>query len=323
MPQGSLLGPVLFALSIDGVFSLDLHHGTRVIGYADDILLLRHTATPLDQAKLQENLTRVNEFLHSVGLVLNPGKCKLLNVALKGSHHLSDALIVDGTPIEESSSLRYLGVLLDNRLSMEAHWSAAAASAKAAIGALSRLVHRDPVALKFPYQERIVSAFFHSLPFLPPTTQAGWRRLNGIASFTAHLVTNQWSVHGLAAVAEAGLRAPGELCFEQSLRFMYQCVTGKRRWGVWFHLEQRQGRVTANRSEGMRHGLELQPVHCRHKTFEKLQPARLTSLWNALPFQQAGISPESAFKSLTSFTSSLPALFQALTTAQRSTFSDS
>ena len=252
-----------------------------------------------------------------------PDKCKYLNVSLKGSHHLANPLILDKKPIEESESMRYLGVLLDTHLSMESHWSAASASAKAAIGALSRLVHRDPATLKFLYQERIVSVFLHSLPFLPPTTQAGWRRLVGVSSFTSHLITNRWDLHGLAAVADAGIQAPGELCFQHSLRFLYQCIIGRRRWGTWLELDQRDGTVTANRSQGLRHGLELRPLNCRHKTLDKLQPVRLVQLWNALPFQQAGITPKTAFRSLSAFTDALPALFQALSTAQRSTFSAS
>ena len=56
VPQGSLLGPLLFNVALDDVFRLHLSPGTRLNSYADDIVLIRHTRRPTDQETLRHAL---------------------------------------------------------------------------------------------------------------------------------------------------------------------------------------------------------------------------------------------------------------------------
>ncbi len=41
VPQGSILGPLLFLIYIDNITKMDLSAGSRFVLYADDILLYR------------------------------------------------------------------------------------------------------------------------------------------------------------------------------------------------------------------------------------------------------------------------------------------
>ena len=312
VPQGSLLGPSLFALAIDDVFHLPLHAGTKIVGYADDLLLLRTTATAGDQAKLQEDVLRVEDFLGTLGLQLNTEKCQVLQVSLSPRPAPQAQLLLAGGPVQPVRSMRYLGVIFDNRLNFEQHWSAVAASSKRALGAIARLVHFNERALRHLYQERVAAVFLHSIPFTPPTTQKGWRRVCGVASFAGHLISNNWRRHGLAAIEEAGLTAPTELCFAQAMRFLWKCRAGRRVSGVWLTPLEREGRVTELRSQGELQGHEL-VVHVPHSaTWAALQPVRLLELWNGLDFAAAGTTREDCLRSLPALTSALPALFRAL-----------
>ena len=105
VPQGSLLGPLLFNLATDDIASVKLSQGTRLVQYADDLLLIRHTASARDQAALQEDVSAISTFLSSIGLTLNASKSKLLNVSLRGKHVFSNPLHIGDEPLEQVEEL--------------------------------------------------------------------------------------------------------------------------------------------------------------------------------------------------------------------------
>ncbi len=66
--QGSLLGPFLFNVLIDGVFGLDLESKAIRVGYADDLLLISSLSTECEWLLLQRDLNRIALFYSSLGL---------------------------------------------------------------------------------------------------------------------------------------------------------------------------------------------------------------------------------------------------------------
>ena len=55
VPQGSLLGPLLFIIYVNEVADLPLSPGSKIVMYADDILLYRPISSAADFACLQED----------------------------------------------------------------------------------------------------------------------------------------------------------------------------------------------------------------------------------------------------------------------------
>ena len=318
-PQGAGLSAILFRTAIDGVFSLELNESTRLLLYADDLLLLARSETLEDCRKIQQDLDKITDFLAQLGLSLNVGKCKALNISLDPrGHQLPCPLFVNQVEIPLCQELRYLGVTLDPRLNFSLHWDRVAASTKAAVGALSRLVSGHSKALAFLYNQQIVSRLLHSLPYVPPSTQRSWARLNGVTSFCAHLCLNRWDLHGLEITRKAGLTPPSEICFIQGLRYLYKCIYGGQRYGVW--IREGEGLIEAResrRSERLklreqRPSWFLSPPDTHLQPWKQLQPVRLVLTLNSLPFHQAKLDPKAAMKTLRAFTASLPLLYSHL-----------
>ena len=119
VPQGSVLGPILFSIYINNL-GLDLNQ-TKANFYADDTILYT-SATSLKAA--------IHHLQLAFSQVQKSGRIKGLNVKKKKklmvfthTHSPIDFTIStqSGTPIERVTSYKYLGIWLDDRLSYGAH----------------------------------------------------------------------------------------------------------------------------------------------------------------------------------------------------------
>ena len=61
--QGSVLGPLLLLIYIDGVTSTPLSDGSKMTLYADDMLLYRYIETPQDHQMLQDDINSISEWV--------------------------------------------------------------------------------------------------------------------------------------------------------------------------------------------------------------------------------------------------------------------
>jgi hypothetical protein len=125
VPQGSILGPILFILYCADI---GLHiSNSKFHIYADDIqVYISCKQSEVDSAigKLNKDLASIAAWATSNGLLLNPSKTKYL---IFGSNQqltrLSPSVSVTmmGEPIERVSEARNLGLLMDDQLRYEKH----------------------------------------------------------------------------------------------------------------------------------------------------------------------------------------------------------
>ena len=76
VPQGSVLGPLLFLIYINDLTKINLSHGAELTLYANDVLLFRIINSPEDLVALQEDIDKVGSwssanFLTLKGLNVN------------------------------------------------------------------------------------------------------------------------------------------------------------------------------------------------------------------------------------------------------------
>ena len=75
VPQGSVLGPLLFLVYIDDVSDTLLADGSTLNLYADDMLLYKPVRSPQDFRDLQSDIDRISDWVSLNHLTLNPNKC--------------------------------------------------------------------------------------------------------------------------------------------------------------------------------------------------------------------------------------------------------
>ena len=81
VPQGSVLGPLLFLIYINDLPSAPLSPGTNIVLYADDILLYREISCQSDYKFLQSDILLISQWVNSNHLRLNEQKCKYMIVS--------------------------------------------------------------------------------------------------------------------------------------------------------------------------------------------------------------------------------------------------
>lgn len=134
VPQGSVLGPTLFLIYIDDLCRLKMTNA-ETIAFADDTAILFYGDSWEDVNNVaQYGFNKINDWLSSNLLTLNFTKTKCMYFSIKNNKQsLSKNVSIkihtcqgDRTPcscqtITETSSIKYLGVLLDRNLSWHEH----------------------------------------------------------------------------------------------------------------------------------------------------------------------------------------------------------
>ena len=126
VPQGSVLGPILFLIYCADVILIALRHGFRVHSYADDTQLYFH-ADPSEADNQVQLLTTcvedISQWMSANRLKINKEKTQFIWL---GTPHLltqiqCQSVKLGGVDIQTSTEAMFLGVLLDNTLSFAQH----------------------------------------------------------------------------------------------------------------------------------------------------------------------------------------------------------
>ena len=122
VPQGSVLGPLLFLLYTSELFSI---LENKPIGYADNSTLMAIVPSPGIRVAVAESLIhdlgRVSEWCDLWGMKLNVSKTKTMIVSRSCTmHHQSPQLTICRTVLKESDDLVILGVTFE-KMTLEKH----------------------------------------------------------------------------------------------------------------------------------------------------------------------------------------------------------
>nr|VZI03213.1 unnamed protein product [Spirometra erinaceieuropaei] len=126
VPQGSVLGPILFLIYVDDA-ARDLD--CEVAMFADDMKIWSVIRGPADEDRLQINLNRLEEWSNRWLLRFNVAKCSILRLGNTARSASTRDYFLGGAALQEVEAQRDLGVLTTSSLKPSAYCSRVAKSA--------------------------------------------------------------------------------------------------------------------------------------------------------------------------------------------------
>lgn len=179
--QGSVLGPVLFAIYIRPVFNL-----AEIDAYADDSYLFKEADSLKElHDEIERKAEQIARWMRENGLLVNIAKTEFV-VFAKRSHSVTIKVMEQN--ITSTTTMRVLGVVFDEKLSWSQHVDATIKKVKSAAYSLKRIAKFVPqdkmmeLATAFAYSRLYYAA---AVWLIPNLAKPLWSRL---LSTSAHVI---------------------------------------------------------------------------------------------------------------------------------------
>ena len=145
VPQGSILGPLLFVLFTNDISEV-ITEGTNIALYADDTKIWRKICSCSDCVILNNDIESLSKWADRNMMKFHPNKCKVLSTSLKRvnyyilpfdrfSYELKDSVL------DYCSTEKDLGVIITPKITWDSHQNSITSKALRQLGLLKRTCH--------------------------------------------------------------------------------------------------------------------------------------------------------------------------------------
>lgn len=205
VPQGSVLGPLLFLIFIN-----DLPSGitSSIRLFADDCVVYRRISNSSDQSLLQRDLNLIETWCSRWLMEPNTSKCKCMVVSRKKTN-LIFQYSLNSTALSHASSYRYLGVLINTKLTWSEHISSVVTDTSRSLGYLKRTLRLSPPEIrKIAYETFVRSKLEYASPIWSPYQDYLITSLESVQNRAARFISSNYNTHASVTHIKSSLELP-------------------------------------------------------------------------------------------------------------------
>ena len=190
VPQGSVLGPILFLAYINDL-PQDVVSQVRL--FADDTAIYLTLENKDDSDKLQVDLDRLQAWEAKWDMEFNPSKCQVIRVTASRTP-LQTQYILHGQVLEVVSSARYLGVDISSNLNWNTHVDRITANASRSLGFIRRNVKtKSPQIREMAYQSLVRPQLEYSASVWDPHVKEQIKKIEMVQRRAARWTLNDYA----------------------------------------------------------------------------------------------------------------------------------
>ena len=120
IPQGSVLGPILFVIYINDLPEV-VDKDTFIFLFADDTKAFRFLKSESDCIQLQKDIDQMSAWSHKWLLKFHPQKCNMMHIGKVNSENKLFEYEMEGHRLSYTKCEKDLGIFIDDKLSFDKH----------------------------------------------------------------------------------------------------------------------------------------------------------------------------------------------------------
>lgn len=279
VPQGSVLGPLLFVIFINDMDDTVELLTSILRKFADDTKMGKKVRTDVDRQELQEALDRLCNWAREWGMEFNVAKCKVMHL---GHTNPKFSYSMNGQKLEESLEEKDIGVVITANMKPNAQCARAARTAQGVLGQITRAFHyRDRHVFVRLYKQYVRPHLEFSTQAWSPWTEADRMCLERVQQRAVRQVSGLTSQAYEDRLLELGLLTLEERRHQADMSMVHKILQGKGglKTGTWFDLAENSVRVTRAGSDP----LNIKVKHGRLDLRRNFFSIRVIESWNQIP----------------------------------------
>jgi hypothetical protein len=291
VPQGSVLGPLLFLIFID-----DIDEYATLIEilrkFADDTKLGHPVRNDRDREMLQAQLDSIFNWSQTWGMTFNIDKCKVMHVGRTNQNY---EYTMNGQKLQETEYERDVGVMFDNSMKPGMHCRNAARTARAILKQIGQAFHyRDRYTFLNLYKRYVRVHMEFATPAWNPWQLGDVECLEKVQMKAVSMISGLRSDNYLDKLKELKLLSLTDRRIQADIVQTFKILKGidKVDPSTWFKLVDPNRPAT--RATNVHNSLQIDRK--RTELANNFFTTRAAKQWNDLPDNIKGLQNLSTFK---------------------------